>query len=230
MPDTKISALTDGATAVASDRIPVSRSNANRYITPDYIRAHVGIVPAYVSGRWYLPEGRAGVMSAGLPFGTANVLRLSPGIIDRPVTISELACTVTTADTGQNIQIGIYASSSTTAYPTTLVGNTGSITLTGTGTKSAALAAGNTALTPGLYWFGVNTSSTLVACVRYATAGPFVPIVVGSATVGDAISNGSQIMGLTTPMTFNTWTADITNNSFTVLAGSQFAAVAFRVA
>ena len=230
MPDTKISALTDGATAVSSDRIPVSRSGANRFITPDYLRAHGGLVPVYVAGRWYLPESRAGVLSPGLAFGTANVLRLSPGIIDRPVTVSELACNVTTADTGQNIQLGIYASSATTAYPTTLVGNTGSITLTGTGIKSAALAAGNTALSPGLYWFAANTSSTAVVCVRYATGIPFGSICIGSTTAGNVIGNGVTIMGLTTPMTFNTWTADITSNVYTELTGSQFAAVAFKAA
>ena len=41
MPDTKISALTDGSTAVSTDRIPVARSpfasGDNRYITPGYI-------------------------------------------------------------------------------------------------------------------------------------------------------------------------------------------------
>jgi hypothetical protein len=57
-----------------------------------------------------------------------------------------------------------------------------------------------------------------------------VPIIVGSATVASVISNGSQILGLTTPETFNTWTADITANTFTELTGSQYAAVALRVA
>lgn len=37
MADTKISALTDGVTANAGDQIPVARTGANRYITPQYI-------------------------------------------------------------------------------------------------------------------------------------------------------------------------------------------------
>ena len=37
MPDTKISALTDGTTAQSTDAIPVARSGANYYITPGYI-------------------------------------------------------------------------------------------------------------------------------------------------------------------------------------------------
>lgn len=37
----KISALTDGATANATDKIPVERSGANRYITPAYIKTYI---------------------------------------------------------------------------------------------------------------------------------------------------------------------------------------------
>lgn len=45
MPDTKISALTDGATAAATDRIPAARSpfgaTDNRYVTPAYIKDYI---------------------------------------------------------------------------------------------------------------------------------------------------------------------------------------------
>lgn len=208
----------------------VGDSGTSKNATTADLRAYAGMVPIYVSGRWYLPPTTSGTLAAGLAFGAANVTRLCPGIIDRAVTISELACNVTTADAGQNIQLGIYNSSATTGYPTTLVGNTGSISLTGTGVKSAALAGGNTALIPGLYWFGANTSSTAVCCARYATGLPFGSFVIGSTTAGNVVSNGTTVMGLTTPETFNTWTADITANSFTELTGSQFAAVAFKVA
>lgn len=230
MPDTKISALTDGVSVVGTDRFPVSRSGANRYLTADYIRAYVGIVPVYVSGRWYLPDTTSGTLAAGSAFGTANVLRLCPGFISRAVTIAELACNATTADAGQNIQLGIYASSSTTAYPTTLVAKTASITLTGTGVKSASITGGNVVLQPGLYWFAANSSGTAVVCARYATGLPFGSISIGSTTAGNVVSNGVTIMGLTTPDTFGTWTADITGNVFTELTGSQFAAIAMKVA
>ena len=42
MADTKISALTDGVTANAADKIPIERSLANRYITPAYVRTYLG--------------------------------------------------------------------------------------------------------------------------------------------------------------------------------------------
>lgn len=41
MADTKISDLTDGTTANATDKIPVARSGANPYITPAYIKTYI---------------------------------------------------------------------------------------------------------------------------------------------------------------------------------------------
>lgn len=54
MPDTKISALTDGATAAATDRLPVARSpfgaGDNRYVTPAYIRTYIlGLASAFAA-------------------------------------------------------------------------------------------------------------------------------------------------------------------------------------
>lgn len=186
--------------------------------------------PVYVSGRWYLPPTYSGALSPGLAFGTANVLRMHPVLITRPVTISELAVNVSTADTGKFIQLGIYASSPTTCYPTTNLAKTASISLTGTGIKSAAPTGGDVSLGTGVHWFTQNSDSTLVACNRYATALPFGSIVVGSTTATTVLSNGSAVMGLTTPDTFGTWTADITGNTFTEFTGSAFGAMIMRVA
>lgn len=41
MADAKISALTDGATAAGTDKIPVERAGANKYITPAYIETYI---------------------------------------------------------------------------------------------------------------------------------------------------------------------------------------------
>jgi hypothetical protein len=234
MPDSAIADFADGVTANASDRLAAARSpfgtGDDRWISPEYIRTYCAITPVYVSGRWYLPDSRETVMSAGSAFGAANTLRLSPGIIDRTVTISELGVVVTTADAGQNIQIGIYRSSATTAYPTTLVGNTGSITLTGTGNKTAALSGGNVTLVPGLYWFATNNTGTAVVCVRGATGQAFGGIAIGSTTLGNVIGNALGVAFLTTPGTFGTWTADITANTFTEQTASNRALVAFKAA
>lgn len=42
MADTKISSLVDGTTANGTDKIPVERSGANRYITPAYLGTYLG--------------------------------------------------------------------------------------------------------------------------------------------------------------------------------------------
>lgn len=41
MPDTKISDLTDGTTANATDRLPVARAGANVYVTPAYLSTYL---------------------------------------------------------------------------------------------------------------------------------------------------------------------------------------------
>lgn len=46
MADTKISALTNGTTANATDRLPVARSGTNVYITPAYIQTYLGLATA----------------------------------------------------------------------------------------------------------------------------------------------------------------------------------------
>ena len=56
MPDTKISGLTDGVTAVATDRIPVARSpfgpTDNRYVTPAYIKDYLlGLANTFVGNQ-----------------------------------------------------------------------------------------------------------------------------------------------------------------------------------
>lgn len=230
MPDTKISALTDGVTAEATDRIPVSRAGANRFITPQYIRAYTAFTPVYVSGRWYMPDSRELALAAGLAMNAANTLRLTPALIHRSVTISELGAVVTTGEAGRNIQLGVYASSATTALPTTLIGRTGSMTTDATGNKTSAITGGNVALPVGLVWWGINTDGTAVACTVGTSGGLTGAIAIGSTTLGNVIGNAVTLTALTTAMTFNTWTADITANSFTEITNSRRAAIAFKVA
>jgi hypothetical protein len=59
MADTKISALTDGATAAATDRLPVARSpfgsGDNRYITSAYIKDYIlGLANTWASGQIFV--------------------------------------------------------------------------------------------------------------------------------------------------------------------------------
>jgi hypothetical protein len=233
MPDTKISALTDGATAERTDRIPVTRdptgTPVNRYITPAYVRAYSSITPVYVSGRWYAPDSRDFAVAAGLAMSAANTLRLTPGVIHRTVSVTALAANVTTGEAGRNIQLGIYNSSATTAYPTTLVGRTASMTTDATGTKSASITGGAVTLQPGLYWWAINTDGTAVVCA-VSTAGVMTaPIAIGSTTIANVLGVSATLTALTTADTFNTWTSDITSNSYTEITNNRRASLAFQV-
>jgi hypothetical protein len=150
-------------------------------------------------------------------------------LIDRTVSITALGCVVTTGEAAKNIQVGIYASSPTTGYPTTLKARTASITIDATGGKSASITGGPVTLTPGLYWFAANSDSTLVACVAASSGSLTGSMLIGSTTLTNTIGNGVTIVGLTTADTFGTWTADITGNAFTELTSSRRALVAFQV-
>lgn len=80
MPDTKISALTNGSNAQSTDRIPVARGTSNVYITPSYIQTFLGLgslatksqaaLTTDVSGILPVANGGSGTSTPGLVAGT----------------------------------------------------------------------------------------------------------------------------------------------------------------
>lgn len=227
---TNTAAKASAAPLDGTEIIRVIDGGVSRRATTNDMRALAGIPPVYVSGRWYTPDSRELGLGAGLAMNAANTLRLTPAFIHRAVTISELGAVVTTGEAGRNIQLGVYASSATTALPTTLIGRTGSMTTDATGAKNAAITGGNVALPVGLVWWGINTDGTAVACTVGTSGGLTGSIAIGSTTLGNVIGNAVTLTALTTAMTFNTWTADITANSFTEITNSRRAQLAFKVA
>ena len=75
MADATIANLTNGATADATDRIPVERSpfgaGTNRYITPGYLQALIGTFPRTVSG----------ATSGGIPYFSSTTAEASSGLL-----------------------------------------------------------------------------------------------------------------------------------------------------
>ena len=96
MADTKISALTDGATADSTDKIPVERAGANRYITPGYISTFLG----FVAGVLPISKGGTGNTS-----GTATVNANLTG----PVTSVGNATAITDAAVSFAKTTGVYS-------------------------------------------------------------------------------------------------------------------------
>lgn len=82
MADTKISALTDGVTANATDKIPVERGGANRYVTPSYIRTYMlGQANTWTAAAGFSVAGAAStpaVLVSGTPFTGGSATTTKP--------------------------------------------------------------------------------------------------------------------------------------------------------
>lgn len=190
--------------------------------------------PGYVSGRWYMPFVGAAQVAVGGAC-PANTIRLAPFFVPRTVTINTLGARITTGAASGNIQLGIYASSATTALPTTLVAHTGSISTTSTGVVSSAVieGSGRVTLSPGLYWMAINADATAggtVVMQALNTASINAGHIIGSATQSN-VSTGTNLATTceSVAATFNTWTADITGTTSTNTT-AQWALIHFKVA
>ena len=108
---------------------------------------------------WYAAGAEPGAPTSTLAV-TAGRLYAIPFYASRLITLDRLAFNVSTQSNGQNARIGIYSShSKSDLYPDTLIYDSGNLSTTGTGVKNGATSL-SISLTPGLYWFAMNCSST----------------------------------------------------------------------
>mgnify|MGYP001588215698 CR=1 FL=1 len=126
MADTKISALTDGATADATDKIPIERAGANKYITPAYIQTFLTSIGGLTS---------FGVRSTGTG---AFDLKLANA---ENLTVSDKTLTIQLGDTSRTLILGASPSLSGTNTGDQTITLTGDVTGTGTGSFAATIAA-----------------------------------------------------------------------------------------
>lgn len=187
--------------------------------------------PGYIAGNWYQPV--LGTAGAGAALANGSI-RLLPFFLKQRITISDLGARITTAASGGNIQLAIYASSPNTKMPTgSQLAATGSISTTSTGTVSADISGADVTLEPGFYWMAVNADATAgatVVCQTLNTATISMSNLIGSATLSDISSGaGNASMYLSTPVAFNTW-GDLTGATFTKNNGTNSALVFFKVA
>ena len=182
--------------------------------------------PRYIVGNWYLPFAR-GVLTGGAAAG-ANSIRLAPFRIEEAVTISDLACRVSTLFSGGLCQLAIYAVRPDSNLPGKCIGFTGSISTTLATTVSGDILGDNVRLQPGLYWFAVNSDNATVAYTMYGTTSSNMGSLIGSPTVTDVLeaAGSTSRPAVAIAQTFGTW-PDLTNSTLT--PQSNHAVGAFKV-
>lgn len=191
-------------------------------ISPDVIQ------PPYVIGNYVWADRYSfgnGVVQA------VGTIRLNAIQIRRQVTISDLCVRITTLAAAGNIQLALYGANTATGRPTgAALASTGSITTGAAALVSADITGPDVTLSPGLYWFAVNSDNATV--ILQAGGGAAVASdssMIGSATlanISNAANNGA--LSLTTPQTFGTWPS-LTSATFTEVPGTNNTAFGFKV-
>lgn len=172
----------------------------------------------------------------GMQIAAASTLNLNTiGLVPFPVhetmTVSAFVCRITTLAAGGNIQLAVYASDPTTGMPTgNALGTTASQTTAATGVFSLALAGSNFQMTPGVYWWAVNSDNTTVVMASVATGQEWSGALVGAASAANSWSGTTNIgLSWTVAQTFGTW-PDLTGGSFTEATNNKCCCFKFSVA
>lgn len=158
--------------------------------------------PGYVSGRFYPTIAPGGTWTTN-PI-TAGFINLHRLLIKERVVISQLGARVTSGVASTNVQCAIYNQSPTTKLPTTLIGNTASMSSAAAAAITAAISQGNQTLDPGFYWYAIQSDGapTLVG-------NPVQPQITawyhGSTTQTNVINAGGVLNGFTSFQTFGAW-------------------------
>lgn len=176
--------------------------------------------PGYFNGSWYqVTRGRLGAGTAL----SANTIRLIPFYISADIVVSNIGARITTASSGNNIQLAIYANDATYNIPIgSPIASTANISTTSTGLISVTRSGGGTFnLTRGFYWAAVNSNNSVVAMQTVVGDCPIASFMMGSgsqASVSGDSTCGTYVLSI--GQTFGTW-PDLTNASFTEINTSS---------
>ena len=176
---------------------------------------HAGLISGTLEA-WYPAGGLAGTALVATTT-TANRLYAVPFSVTKTQTLDRLAFNVTTASNNHFARVGIYQTTGgISLYPTSLVYDSGSISMTGTGLKNASTAISVT-MTPGLYWFVFLTDNSPGVNGIVVTGAPpvfgYAKSLTGAAQVGlyvaytydvlpDTFPSGASIQTSTFPGIF----------------------------
>lgn len=157
------------------------------------------------SGRYYPIINNAIVLAgSALQSGT---IRCTPFWLYEEVTITELGTRVTTASSGQNFQLAIYANDAANTRPTGApLASTGNISATTAAGVGAAITQTSVTLPAGLYWFCTNCSDGTIALQALSTGMSWGMWVIGEAAWADLFTSGTAAsMCVQYSQTFGTW-------------------------
>jgi hypothetical protein len=171
----------------------------------------------YVSGRPTAFEGPAAISAGGA--AVAGLLRISPYMVRRRVTIGSLIVRVTTLAASGNFQLLVYASDPVLLDPI------GAPIFQSSNQSTAAVASIEVASVNKIfdphkiYWIGcqVDTNGASAVFTAVGTADPFFARIVGNSAITNSPSS-SQLNCMTKTGTFNsppTLTGNRTTDSFT---------------
>lgn len=212
----------------------VSAANKVPYATGAGAWALADFVPpgAYVSGRWYVPEG-ALFRSAGAA-GATGIMRGRRWRLRAPITLDQLGVQITTGAASGNFQLAIYASDPASGAPTgaPLYSSSGISTAS---TGAIADSGPNLALAAGDYWIFLNVDASGAAAVFVAASNSALGAVqsVGSSSLGNALGATASASGHIRVEAYNSWptlTGNFTADSLSEVQNGAIPVVAFSPA
>lgn len=180
--------------------------------------------PGYIVGNWYLQYSIGMLSSASAP--GASSIHLYPAYIKERITLSSLGVRVSTLSASGNIQAAIYANNPATMRPTgNALASTASMSTSSLANVNSSVSV---QLEPGLYWWATNCDNgtaifTSISSGNYAIGG-----LIGSATQGNILFNGSALTGVTVSQTFGTWPS-LTAATFTETTATAMPVVQFLI-
>lgn len=175
------------------------------------------VFPGYKAGNWYLPFGPT-IGATGSAPANNTTFYCYPFYVPQTVTISDLGVRMSTPGSS-NIQIAVYNNDASVPNRAgTLVGATGDIANNGSaGILSTTIAGGNKQLLQNtLYWGCLAANDGTGVYTAYSATSPFMPQMIGSATVGNVINSSTVLLAISyATQTYGTWP------DFTGVAGTE---------
>jgi hypothetical protein len=181
----------------------------------------------YISGNYYEVIPNAFVAASSVT--TAGEISLMPFVLRTAVTIKALMARVIAVSAGGNFGLAIYAHNPTTGRPTGLPLASIAGLSTATATNVTGTLGSPVTLVAGTYWAAVIRDNGVVTLLSLNASVGWTGALIGSATAANVLSATTAALSIIVAGgTYPTFT-DMTSASFTEVATSRAALIAFQV-